>query len=648
MSSASGIRAGRAFIELGVSDLLTAGLKKAQAQLKAFGAGLKSVGTGMMGIGAAALAPLAGAVKVFADSGSALNDMAARTGVSVEALSELEYAAKMTGVEMEGLEGGLRKMQKTVGEAAMGSDSAAEALGKLGLSAADLTAIAPDQQFELLANRLDQVRDPALRASVAMEIFGKSGTNLLPMMQGGAAGVQALRNAARSMGLTMSTETAAAADALGDSLDGMWMVAKRLVATVGEALAPAVTELAGVMTRALTGAIAWARENKQLIVTAAEVAAGVFAAGAALYAIGTAITTTMAVGSALATVLAGVAAAVGALLTPLGVVTAAVAGLGVYIVGYTGAGGQALAWLSDQFDSLSAVVGEVLAGIRAALAAGDIGLAADVLWASLKLAWQTGVNALNQVWVPVKAAFLGAFADMWYGAQAVAEDAWSGLTAGWIETTSFFSATWQRFTSFMSDTWNTLANVLAKTWNWLKGLFDDTFDVAAANLAADMALVDKLGGNAAEQKQALADIEARRKKRRGAEDDRHQRRLEEIGGASLETEQGLNLQASEGLKQAQEALEAAQQALRDSVTTAKEARPRTAAEIPGLPKLPTPGDLGAIIARQEKLSVMSTFDVSAAWGFGAQSAQDKTVGRLDKLIEHVKRISEKVGVTMDH
>lgn len=65
--SARGIRAGRAYVELGIDDKLAAGLKKASARLKAFGASVRTLGLKMMGVGTALAAPLAAGAKAFAD-----------------------------------------------------------------------------------------------------------------------------------------------------------------------------------------------------------------------------------------------------------------------------------------------------------------------------------------------------------------------------------------------------------------------------------------------------------------------------------------------------------------------------------------------------------------------------------------------------
>lgn len=106
--------------------------------------------------------------------------MSARTGISVESLSELGYAAQQSGTHMETLEGGVRKLQKFLVAAAQGSDSALSVLRDLGLTLADLGRLTPDQQFERIADRIARIPDPALRAATAMELFGKTGTALLP------------------------------------------------------------------------------------------------------------------------------------------------------------------------------------------------------------------------------------------------------------------------------------------------------------------------------------------------------------------------------------------------------------------------------------------------------------------------------------
>ena len=116
MASAQGIRAGEAFVELFADDSrlvqrLERGLQAAQ------GRGARAsptIGKKMLAGGMTVLGALAGVGQGVCRHGQPACRHEPRTGVSVEALSELGYAAEMSGADMETLEGGLRKMQKTI------------------------------------------------------------------------------------------------------------------------------------------------------------------------------------------------------------------------------------------------------------------------------------------------------------------------------------------------------------------------------------------------------------------------------------------------------------------------------------------------------------------------------------------------------
>ncbi len=104
MANTRGIKAGRAYVELGVGDKLTAGLKRAQKRLRVFGAGVMNIGTKLAGLGAAMTAPLLGAA-LAAYSYNWL--FAASTVVSLMGLVAMRWWVKeprWTGVEVS--EGG--------------------------------------------------------------------------------------------------------------------------------------------------------------------------------------------------------------------------------------------------------------------------------------------------------------------------------------------------------------------------------------------------------------------------------------------------------------------------------------------------------------------------------------------------------------
>ena len=141
-------------------------------------------------------------------------------GFLLNHLSELKYAADLSGASVEALETSIRRMQRTVYDAGMGMKSAKDALAQLGLSVEMLKGMKPEDQFETIAESLSKVQDPTTRAALAMVIFGRSGTALLPMLEQGKAGIKAMREEAQKLGLTMSGEAAARAEILATASTG--------------------------------------------------------------------------------------------------------------------------------------------------------------------------------------------------------------------------------------------------------------------------------------------------------------------------------------------------------------------------------------------------------------------------------------------
>ena len=648
MASTQGIRAGKAFVELGVSDKLTKGLRAAQKRLQAFGASVGSLGARIAALGTAALAPLAASVRTFSNAGDVLDKMAARTGLSAKALSELGFAAELSGADLETLEKGIRKMQKSILDAERGLATTRQAMAQLGLTVEDLKGLSPEQQFLLIADRLSRIEDPTRRAALAMELFGRAGTGLLPLLQDGAKGIETLREEARRLGLTVSTQTAKDAALLNDTLHTLWRVVKQGIFVVGSALAPAVVELSNAVTRTVVRVSEWIKQNKALVVTAAKIAVGVTGVGLALVAlglvisgVGAALGTLASIAAGVGTVLGVVVSVLGALLSPIGLVVAAVVALGGTLLVVSGAGAEALAWLGEQFGWLRETVYKVVGGIADALAAGDISLAAQILWLSLKVVWEKGTLELRRVWETATQFFVGLFYDALAGTLTIAESIWHGLQVAWIETTSFLSRGWERFTSFLTETWLTIANILTKTWNRLRGLFDSSFDAAAANLAADQALIEKLGENDRETANALADLEAKRAASREREAQVHAQTQEEIAKAHVESLEEGAAESQKRIDAAQAELNQASAELARSIEQAKKRREE--ADKAGGPPRRKAGDpladledrLSTIGAGVARTSVTGTFNVATLGGLADADVAKRTATGVEKIATHM-------------
>jgi hypothetical protein len=650
MADTRGIRAGRAFVELGVSDQLTKGLARAKAQLKAFGAGLQTIGKGFMAAGGGVLGFMAGAVKAFSAGTHELLEMSQRTGVSVEALSELGFAAAQSGLDMEGLEKGLRKMQKTAGEAALGSDSANEALSRLGLTAADLIQLAPERQFELIADRLSQIKDPTLRAALAMEIFGKSGTELLPLMQDGAKGIEALRKRAQELGLTVSTETAEQAALLHDALKALWLVGKKLYTTIGAALAPVFTALAESVTRAVVSATAWIRQHQAVVITALQVAVAVVGVGAALFVAGMAITKTIGAFTALKAVVLGAGALISALgsilaglLSPVGLVIGAIVALGAVALTRLGVFGKLVAWLGDTWKWLSDTVSDVLGDIVAALQAGDLEGAAKVAMAAIKLAWVAGTNALREAWDKIKKPFLEVWDTIIFGAQVAWAEFVAWLKTTWASTKAWLLRTWAGFASGYKSIVELMAGWFAKRMIDIQAAFDATLNVQAAYESVDQQVNQQLGEIGQQEAADVAAAEKDKTAAISAAEEQLRQRQAEIADADAKVQESRRAANAEQLAQAEAELAKAKEELAQA-----QAAVRNRVAGPAAPA--RPGEqafdadaLGNLLAR--KISVTGTFNPLALRGLGGDDAAQRTARATEETAKHTRRIAERGGLT---
>lgn len=286
MAGAQGVRAGKAYVEIGANDdKLRAALASGQRRLESFGNAVLKIGAGLTGIGAVALAPMLAMSKSFASGAGAMGDMATRTGMTTERLSALSFAAEQAGASIDVVESAIRRTQRTITDAAAGSDVARAKLERLGLTASTLAGMPPDKQFDAILEALNKIPNASDRAAAAVAMFGATGTQLIPL----AAEFKKTTEIAERLGLILSTEDAAAADALGDSIDLLHSSLGALRNQIGASLAPALTSIAQSLTLGTAKVVSFVREHRGAALAIAAVGASVFAAGSAMLAFAGAI-----------------------------------------------------------------------------------------------------------------------------------------------------------------------------------------------------------------------------------------------------------------------------------------------------------------------------------------------------------------------
>lgn len=393
--SATAVRAGRAFVELSTKNKMQKGLMAAKRSLDRFAGFATGLGAKIVGAGGAALGALAPAVVTFAKTGDMIQKMGARTGVGAQAISEYAFAAERSGTSIQTWEKGVRRMQGTIHDASRGLSTATDSLQDLNLGVDDLAGKSPDEQFALIARRLNDVQDATLKAAIAQKVFGRAGAELIPML----GDMEALGEEARRMGITFDQEAANKAAELTDALGDVKSVAKASAFAIGGALADSLITGLGLIKEIAVSAAAWVRENKRLFLMIAGGAAVVVGLGTALLAAGAAAFLVSTALSAVATVIGAIGAVIGFLLSPIGLAIGAVVALGVALVKYTDIGAQALSWFMDRWSELSAFVMSIVGGIVDAFKAGDLRLAAEIAWKGIVLAFELGKAQVMRIWV---------------------------------------------------------------------------------------------------------------------------------------------------------------------------------------------------------------------------------------------------------
>lgn len=215
--------------------------------------GVSALGNALVNVGRAAVGAVSDLVsfgKSVADELDALNDIANRTGVSVEALQAYGAAAKLAGIDSEAFAKSLQKLTINIGKAT-GDEKAQKAFRELGIAFDELKAKSPAEQFEMVADALANISDPAERAAAAVKLFGKGGIELGPLFTDGPGAMKAMREEAEKLGYVVSKDGVEAIARMNDSIDKVFMTFKAIVAQVVSKLAPVVEEMANNLLKAV-------------------------------------------------------------------------------------------------------------------------------------------------------------------------------------------------------------------------------------------------------------------------------------------------------------------------------------------------------------------------------------------------------------
>lgn len=204
---------------------LTDGLKGAERTGTSAG---RKVGKAFAITGAAIAATGAAAVATGKKIWKMSNDVAAygdvidkqsqQVGLSYKAYQQWDYAMKIAGTSMQDCKMGLKTLTNTLDDARQGSETAVTKFERLGISIDSLNGKSREEVFATTIKQLQNVTDETERAALANDMFGKSGQNLLPLLNQTNAETEKILQQAEDYGLIMSDKAVKASAAFEDSL----------------------------------------------------------------------------------------------------------------------------------------------------------------------------------------------------------------------------------------------------------------------------------------------------------------------------------------------------------------------------------------------------------------------------------------------
>lgn len=162
----------------------------------------------------------------------ALSKTSQKIGIATDSLSKLAYAAQLSDVSFEALEGSLSRLAKSQDAAAQGSKQQLEIFRALGVEfqRQDGTLRSTEAVLNDVADAIARLPDGANKTAAAMALFGKSGAQLIPLLNGGSDSIRAAGDELERLGGVVTPEAAKQAEQFNDdvtrlktALDGLWI-----------------------------------------------------------------------------------------------------------------------------------------------------------------------------------------------------------------------------------------------------------------------------------------------------------------------------------------------------------------------------------------------------------------------------------------
>lgn len=204
-----------------------------------------AVGAAVSGVAVGATTALANWSKETMSTTDHIDKMSQKIGISAEYYQEMEYAMGQSGASVDSLQMGMKTLVAQMDGVKAGNDQATAAFDRLGVSVLDANGNLRSQEDVMkdTLTALQGVENQAEKARIANMLFGRSGSEMMPMLNGEAGSIDELRQKAHELGVVLDDETVAAGARMNDMWDDASRAFGQVKMKIGAALMPALADL---------------------------------------------------------------------------------------------------------------------------------------------------------------------------------------------------------------------------------------------------------------------------------------------------------------------------------------------------------------------------------------------------------------------
>ena len=226
-------------------------IDKTQRAFRSVGRGLSKVKSSVISVQGAVAALGAGlALREFAQQIDELAKQSGMLGLTVNQLQQLQFAASQTGVTTAELNKGLERFSRSISEASTGIGVGKRSFEALGVTLAksDGSLKSTDELLAEVADRFAQVKDPADRVRIAIDLFGRAGGGMVNTLKDGSAGLKALGADFNAVTIQLTGQQAAAVEEANDLFDKLGRTFASIGQQITSFLMPALAGIAEMLT----------------------------------------------------------------------------------------------------------------------------------------------------------------------------------------------------------------------------------------------------------------------------------------------------------------------------------------------------------------------------------------------------------------